>query len=434
MTDSGSAKSSTLRSIVGTSGVRVVSGLVALATVPLLLSLVGKTDYGVWVTLTSLLVWIGILDLGVGNSLRNSVAGMISPADRSQVQSEFIALFRLLAAVALAAILLLALALPCFELLGRSPLTSLTLYVPYLLMLPLLLAGSVLQGAGNMALLAAFQATAGIGFILFLVICHLLSWRPGLEVLGLAYSLAFVLSVLATFARARELLGLRASTLWRASGIRIPTGRLRVGASFLILQIASIVLYGIGNLIVYTRLGPAEVARYDVVNKIFQIGLGFYSIVISVMWTEISRRKALGEFAQLRTLHGRMMLVALAFSAGALLVAVLMPWFVRLWTHGVVVVATHEAMAIGVLVSVQAVAYVGAVFMNAFERVSLQVVLSLVAIALMLPLSHLFLARGAGVAAVPMAAAVLTSISMLVCNSYARNLLRRAEYAAKGCP
>ena len=48
---------------------KLASMAVSLVSVPLLLQLLGTHTYGTWATLTSLIAFIGLLDLGVGNSL-----------------------------------------------------------------------------------------------------------------------------------------------------------------------------------------------------------------------------------------------------------------------------------------------------------------------------------------------------------------------------
>lgn len=419
-----------IRNVAGAMGVRLVSMLLALLSVPLLLRVLGAEDYGIWATLTSLLATIALLDLGVGNSLRNSVAAAVTEADRHQLQSEFLGLFRLLSRVCLVALLLLLVMLPWVDLLRRHLLASLLLYPPYLLMLPFLLGTSVLQGAGRVALQSFLQASAGWAFFLFVGACYLAGVRVGLAALAVMYSLAFVASVLAMFRVAQGLQGWQLSTRTLLRGASVPVERVRVGISFLVLQASSLILYGMGNAIIYSHLGPAEVARYDVVNKIFQVGLGFYNIMISVMWSEISRQRSLGNSAVLRLLYRRMLALSLLFSALACLLATFMPVIVGFWTGGVVAVTRHEALIMAALVSLQAVAYVGAVFLNAFERITIQVVLSVVSIALMVPLSLFLLGRGQGIAAVPLAAALLTLGPLLACHAYAGRLLRGGHDAS----
>lgn len=417
------ALSSRVRNVLGAAGVRVATLLTSLVTVRLLLEALGASDYGVWVTLTSLIAWIGMMDLGVGNSLRNSVAGLVDEAQRATVQHEFTAFFQLLGAIGIVAAGALALASGWVPLLAQHRGTSLLLYLPVLLGLPLLLGGSVMQGARQVGLQALLQNANSWWMCGFLLLCSALSWQPSLPALAGYWAVVYLFGLGWILARALRILQLPARRLLGRLAGAMPWQRLKVGTSFLALQVATLVLYTLGNVLVFQHLGPAEVARYDVLNKIFQIGLSFFGIIISVVWPDITRLRASADFPALRRLYRKTLGLAAVFCLGAALVAWWAPAIVQLWTRGMVQVSAPEALCLALLVSVQAIAYVGAVVLNAFEHVAVQVRLALVNIVLMLPLSHLLFAAGWGLMSVPLAAAALTCLPLLVCHLQATRLM-----------
>jgi hypothetical protein len=96
---------------------------------------------------------------------------------------------------------------------------------------------------------------------------------------------------------------------------------------------------------------------------------------------------------------------------------------VNIWTSGRIQVRRSEAALIAAQVSVQALAYVGAVVLNAFERIRMQILLAFVSIGLMVPLVHFFIEAGQGITAVPISAAILTVLPMLLCNFQARAMI-----------
>ena len=52
---------------------RAVSIAIGIVLVPLTLNYVNKIDYGIWLTLSSLLSWINVFDIGLGGGLRNNI-------------------------------------------------------------------------------------------------------------------------------------------------------------------------------------------------------------------------------------------------------------------------------------------------------------------------------------------------------------------------
>ena len=54
------------------------SALVVLIMVPLTLECLGKYKNGVWLTISSLLIWIDQMDIGLGNGLRNKLTSYMA--------------------------------------------------------------------------------------------------------------------------------------------------------------------------------------------------------------------------------------------------------------------------------------------------------------------------------------------------------------------
>ena len=55
--------------------------LISLMTAPIMLHHVNRADYGVLLTLTSIVSWVGMMDVGLGNGLRNRLPEMLAKGD-----------------------------------------------------------------------------------------------------------------------------------------------------------------------------------------------------------------------------------------------------------------------------------------------------------------------------------------------------------------
>lgn len=60
--------------ILGSFLARFWSGVVQILIVPLTLACLTPYEYGIWMTLSSILLWIDSFDIGLGNGLRNKLA------------------------------------------------------------------------------------------------------------------------------------------------------------------------------------------------------------------------------------------------------------------------------------------------------------------------------------------------------------------------
>ena len=59
------------KNIVVSAGIKIADTMVHLLLVPLTLGYLNAYEYGIWLTLNSILAWINSFDIGLGNGLRN---------------------------------------------------------------------------------------------------------------------------------------------------------------------------------------------------------------------------------------------------------------------------------------------------------------------------------------------------------------------------
>ena len=48
--------------------------LISFIIVPLVLGFIGEIEYGIWLTISSIVAWFNYFDVGLGNGLRNKLA------------------------------------------------------------------------------------------------------------------------------------------------------------------------------------------------------------------------------------------------------------------------------------------------------------------------------------------------------------------------
>lgn len=62
-------------------GIRGISMILTLISAPIMLHHVDRADYGVLLTLTSIVGWVGYMDIGLGNGLRNKLSEFLAKSD-----------------------------------------------------------------------------------------------------------------------------------------------------------------------------------------------------------------------------------------------------------------------------------------------------------------------------------------------------------------
>ena len=78
--------------------------------VPLLLGILSKEDYGIWITLSTMLIWSQFFDVGLGNGLKNHLSQAVAREDVNEQSS----------VVVTGAIAMLLIGIPLFCALGAA--------------------------------------------------------------------------------------------------------------------------------------------------------------------------------------------------------------------------------------------------------------------------------------------------------------------------
>lgn len=405
---------------------RMISVAASILIVPFLLEVLGNEEYGLWVTLTSIVGFIGLLNFGFGNSIRNTVSKM-QITNEEEVRNEFIGYFKLLFKVAIVCVLITLIFIAQLEINEGLRASIIFLYIPILLSIPLLFGGGVLQGAFKSGIHAIIQGSVGWIFLIFVLFVYKLQGSVNAYHLALVWGGLFWLTSAVIFKKALDVVGLKISNLGKLLKGNKKNKRWKIGFSFLLLQMSSIFLYGIGNLLIYNNLGANQAASYDTINKLFQAILSFYSIVIGVMWSEIAKLIAYGDGVELRKIFYKLIALASMFAIFAFMLGVFGPTIVGKWTSGKIEIQSHESLAMAFLVSVQAFAYVGAVFMNAFEKLNIQILFSAVMMIMIIPLCIVGFKLNYGIATVPIVSGFLTFLAMVCFNCYSYLLIKAVK-------
>lgn len=284
------------RAVALTSVSMLVSKAVAIGTtlvsIPLLVGYLGEERFGLWVTSTSLVLFLSFADLGLGSGLLNRVVESVGKDDQRTATTAISSAFFMLCGVSA---LLVALSISAFLLVDwawllnvRSPEARSEAGQAAVVFL-LVTALNVPVGIGQRVRLALQQGHVhalwvGAGQLLGLaaiVVCMAfdatLPWLLG--AFGLAPLVARVADI-ATLLRGRPWLWPRWSYFDRGEARWL----LRTGALFLALQI----LFAVGaysdNFIIARMLGAEAVAAYAVPYKLFSLVPAFIVPLLTPLW------------------------------------------------------------------------------------------------------------------------------------------------------
>ena len=357
---------------------------ITLITLPLTSRYLGRERFGLWLTLTSLLMWTSIADLGLSNSLLNALSTADGREDREGARRAVAAAFWMIAAVTGAG-MVVTLALgplvdwaALFQLqtpqaIGEIAPAALIILLFCWLRLPASLIGCIYQAyqegyvhqlwgglggvLGSLGLIAAIRAQAGLPML-------------AIGFLG-GMVLADLLSAIYLFGRRRRWLRPR----WEAFDGAQARALLKLGGQFWIAQI-SYVLLAQTDLVIVTRLfGAREAAAYGTTLRLFGLIGAAQTAFVAPLWAAYSEALARRDLTWLRkTFRGSIRASLLWAVPAAGLFFLLMPLLFRLLVTPDVTSDPHLRAAVMTTEILNAVARAIAMLLNGLGAVRSQVI------------------------------------------------------------
>lgn len=289
---------------VAAAGAKVVTVATMLIAVPLTLSFLGSERYGLWMTITSVVMMMRVADSGLGLGLMNAVSEAYGRQDRQAAVRYVSSGFFLLTALALLLVGVFGVAYPFIPWPWIFNVTS-----------PL-----AMQEAGPA--MAAFMACFAVGLPLGVVQRVQLGYQEGFynnlwesagRLLGLAGllvviylkaglfwlvaavagmpALAWLCNSFILFGRQRPWLRPRLRNYHRDSARQV----LHTGLFFFLLQVGMTFTYSSDNLIIAQFLGPEAVTRYAIPYQMFNFGVVIFNVFFGALWPAYGEAIARGD-------------------------------------------------------------------------------------------------------------------------------------------
>jgi O-antigen/teichoic acid export membrane protein len=353
-----------------------------LLTVPLAFDHLGAERFGMWVTLSSLIAFSSLADLGIGYGLQNAVSRSLASDDVHSARREISS--ALAVVLALSAVVAMGFAftfpfVPWADVVAVTSPTArseagsaaavffglLILTVPLNVITQIRVArqqGYVVHAvaaAGNIAALGALLIVIGGG--------------GGVPALVLAMAGP---PALASAAHAVWLFRRSAPDL--APSFRLadfPTGwrLMRSGSLFLVLQLATTAAFATDTLIVAQLVGSGAVAEYGVALRLFTIPIGLVAISATPLWPAYAEAIASGDIPWVRATLRRSIRIALAISVP--LATILVLWgrpITELWVGASVAPTFVLLLAFGLWTVQASVGHTIAMLLNGAHEIRLQ--------------------------------------------------------------
>lgn len=335
------------KNIVAMFFLRCISVICSLIVVPLTIDYVSKYEYGIWLTISSLVAWLSFFDLGIGNGLRNKFIEAVEKG-KHKLAKIYVSTAYSIISIVVSSVWLLALIASFFinwcsvlnanlSLKQEITWTVVIVVTNFSLLFILGLNRTLLNAVQKPAIASVFDTVTQV--LLCIVLLILVQFTEGTLI-----SLALAMG-------GASLVVLLTSNIWTFSHLlkkyrpsinsvrfRMAKGIISMGMMFFFIQIIAIAFYQTNNLIISHFIGPTEVTVYNIAYKYMQVLTMIFTILITPFWSAFAEANINGDYEWMRNTTKRLIRIVAGIALLGVLMVVISPWFYNVWLQGSVTV------------------------------------------------------------------------------------------------
>lgn len=276
-------------------GIRGFSIIITLISAPIMLHHVDRADYGVLLTLTSIVGWVGMMDIGLGNGLRNKLPEFLKNKDFIYAKKIVSSCYATLA-IYVAVIITIFLALSPF-INWLSVLNSPTsdaeeirkladvVFITFCIQFLLGLLNSILFAYQIPAFQSFFTFIGQLAALIALIIQVFIFNVTSVFQIGAVNCL---IPVLVLFCGSIGLFRTKLKDIapsFKLVDFRTVGGILSLGMKFFVLQMITIVLFQANTIIIAKVVSPEAVVEYNLAFKYISLLTMIFTIIITPVWS-----------------------------------------------------------------------------------------------------------------------------------------------------
>lgn len=397
--------------------IKGISILISLVLVPLTLHFLNVYEYGIWLTISSILLWIDYFDIGLGNGLRNKLSEALVCKNialaKEYISTTFFVLFVI--ATCLFCVFVIANQWIDWESILNIPHTIAIRVANLLIFVFLCITVSfVLKIVTYVYFVKQLPVVNGLINLLsqllslfFIYLLTNLDINAKLEWVAYIYSASPTIILLLFYPITFCIKYKELSPSIKSIKIKRMGDLMNIGLKFFLIQLSSLVIYTTSNLIISNKLSPDEVTPYSISFRYFNIIFMIFSIIVSPMWNAVNEAYNKKEFAwikeTMRTLNKILMLLAIVVFFMVLFSDVIY----RLWLGVLVIVPFDLTVLLALYVLLLTISSLYSNFLNGMNRLNIQLYTLMVSGVIFIPLSNTLVER-IGVSGVALALCVVT--------------------------
>ncbi len=377
---------------------RILAIALSYLLVPLTINYLNTEQYGIWMTLFSIMSWISFFDIGIGTGLRNKMTLALSFNDIKLARIYVSTAHFAIAFIALIFLLILLSILPFVDwtqVFNTSSVSNIELSKVVFVVGFSFLLNFVLSLCSHMfcayqeASLAIMRAVLVNLFALIAIYILINHTSGSLLYLAIGYGLSMLLANLFLMYYFSKKHGNVMPTI-KYIDLRKIKEIASLGIKFFIIQIASLIIFATDNMIITQLLGPEQVTPYNVVFKLFSIITIGHGIIVATLWSAYTEAYVKGDIKWIKKTLSKLNILMIPIIIGVFTLIIFSRAIINIWVGSNIKFSFLLPVLMGIYVIISVWNNIYLYFVSGIGRIDLQMYTAILGALINIPLSIYF--------------------------------------------
>ncbi|MEG0339734.1 MAG: hypothetical protein RR573_07430 [Oscillospiraceae bacterium] len=318
--------------------------VISLFTMPAYLSYFTSSEVlGVWMTAVSLLNWMVYFDLGIGNGMRNQLVKFLEKNQKNEVKNVISSAYFSVGGIVAALIIVQFVIVPYINwnvVLNISrdvlPQELLSRMVSILIIGALArffsaLVAQIYYAMQKAAIPNLIMVSSNLLTLIWMRISIFSGKFDNVILLAVAYAIAInIPGIVATIFLFCGKLRYAVPSIKNVTSLCVKNV-VSLGGKLLYIQVIMSLALGMTDIYISSFVGPKAVVEYQIYYKLIGALTSLFTLSLTPVWSAVTQAKVTKDKKWIISLYKKMILLLLLFSAGQLILIVIMPFAVKIW-------------------------------------------------------------------------------------------------------
>lgn len=412
------------KNILASSMLRVISIVISLMVVPATINYINAEQYGIWLTLSSIIAWLSYFNFGMASGFRNRFAEAVAKGEHVLARKYVSTTYAVLALLFTAIMIITSIINHYISWSGilnvsssldnELRIVSQILIVSFCINIVAEVFTTMLTADQRPAASTAIK-TFGNFISLIAIIILTYTTKGSLEYLAIMFSgipclLTIIVSIVA-FSKGQYK---KYAPSFKQIDFSLTKSIIGMGGQFFLIMMCMLLIFQFTNIIISRELGPESVTLYNVTYKIFSIAEMVVMIILTPIWSAYTDAYTRRDFVWMKRCSKKLETMGVISFPALAILTIVSPLIFKLWLGNEVITSIYVSAAMAFFVFCKIMGNIYMHQINGTGKVRIQLITYFIIALFAIPVM-IFSSRQWGLVGIVIVPSIAFLIQFIIC-------------------